>query len=200
LCIAAEGVSRSLGAIVVLAAVFTPPWSWESQSGKPPTGWRPAFSIARACDPTSGLGAGYLFLDSTGSLMVDGSPMNEMISSPAQRIEILKARTKAFRFPKGQSGNPDGQSRFYHECRKIAREASPDMMRGLVELAKTSEDDRVRSVCLVAVLDRAGLRPMDYDPNQEQSEPTWDPGKLTAEEREQLKAIYRKMLGQSRDG
>ena len=37
------------------------------------------------------------------------------------------------------------------------------MMRGLIELAKTAEDERVRSVCLVAVLDRAGVRPIDYD-------------------------------------
>src|SRR5580700_12215642 len=74
------------------------------------------------------------------------------------RAEVT-ARGKAFRFPKGQSGNPDGQSRFYHQCRKLAREASPEMMRELIHLAKTAEDERVRSVCLIAVLDRAGVRP-----------------------------------------
>lgn len=79
-------------------------------------------------------------------------------------IEILKARTKAFRWPKGQTGNPSGQSRFYHEARKIAREASPEMMRGLIELAKTAEDERVRAVSPVAVLDRAGLKRCDFDP------------------------------------
>jgi hypothetical protein len=80
-----------------------------------------------------------------------------------------RARAKAaypWRFPPGQSGNPSGQSHFYHECRKIAREASPEMMRGLIELAKTAEDERVRSVCLVAVLDRAGVKPIDFDPNE----------------------------------
>jgi hypothetical protein len=46
------------------------------------------------------------------------------------------ARGKAFRFPKGQSGNISGQSRFYHECRKLAREASPEMMAGLIDLLK----------------------------------------------------------------
>jgi hypothetical protein len=40
------------------------------------------------------------------------------------------------------------------------------MMRGLIELAKTAEDERVRSVCLVAVLDRAGVKPIDFDPNE----------------------------------
>jgi hypothetical protein len=117
-----------------------------------------------------------------------------MMSSPTQRIEILKARTKAFRFPKGRSGNPDGQSRFYHEARKIAREASPEAMRELVALAKTAEDERVRAVCLVAVLDRAGVKPIDYDPTQDQMQPTWDPGSLDLEEREQLKALLAKMV------
>ena len=120
--------------------------------------------------------------------------MNGMMSSPAQRIEILKARTKAFRFPKGRSGNPDGQSRFYHEARKIAREASPEVMRELVTLARTAEDERVRAVCLVAVLDRAGVKPMDYDPSQDNPQPTWDPGSLDPEEREQLKALLGKMV------
>jgi hypothetical protein len=121
--------------------------------------------------------------------------MNGMMSSPAQRIEILKARTKAFRFPKGRSGNPGGQSRFYHEARKIAREASPEAMRELVALAKTAEDERVRAVCLVAVLDRAGVKPIDYDSTQDQqTPPTWDPGSLDPEEREQLKALLQKMV------
>ena len=51
------------------------------------------------------------------------------------------ARGKAFRFPKGRSGNPDGQSRFYHACRQLAREASPEMMAGLIDLAKNAVDE-----------------------------------------------------------
>jgi hypothetical protein len=38
-------------------------------------------------------------------------------------------------------------------------------------------------VLIVAGLDRAGVKPMDYDPSQDQPQPTLDPGKLTAEER-----------------
>jgi hypothetical protein len=72
-------------------------------------------------------------------------------------------------FQPGQSGNPGGMSRFYYECRRIARDASPEMMRGLIELARTAQDERVKSVALIAVLDRAGIRPVDYDPNAEQS-------------------------------
>jgi hypothetical protein len=72
--------------------------------------------------------------------------MSEIMHSCGNGIEILKARTKAFRFPKGKSGTPDGQSSFYHECRKLTNRAAPDMMRGLIDHAKNVEDERVRSV------------------------------------------------------
>ena len=42
-------------------------------------------------------------------------------------------------------------------------------MRSWAELAKTSEDDRVRSVCLVVVLDRTVVKPIDYDPTQDET-------------------------------
>jgi hypothetical protein len=48
----------------------------------------------------------------------------------------------------------------------------------------------VASVCLVAGLDRAGVRPIDYDPSQDQKKP----GALTDNEREQLKALLRKAI------
>jgi hypothetical protein len=41
------------------------------------------------------------------------------------------------------------------------------MMEGLVELAKTAQDERVRSFCLVAVLDRAGVKPYEHDPTKD---------------------------------
>jgi hypothetical protein len=41
------------------------------------------------------------------------------------------------------------------------------MMYGLIELACEAQDERVRSVCLIAVLDRGGLKPADFDPNAE---------------------------------
>jgi hypothetical protein len=81
----------------------------------------------------------------------------------------------------------------------LNREASPEAMRELVALAKTAEDERVRAVCLVAVLDRAGVKPIDSDATQdEQAVPTWDPGALTPEEREDLKAYLVKMVGKGK--
>jgi hypothetical protein len=50
---------------------------------------------------------------------------------------------------------------------------------------------------LVAVLDRSGVKPIDYDPAQDQPQPSWDPGALTPDEREDLKALLQKMVGNS---
>ena len=106
------------------------------------------------------------------------------------------AALKAYRYPKGVSGNPSGMSRFYFECRQIFQEASPALARAIVELALDPKvDERVRSVLIVAGLDRAGVRPMDYDPSSDNPQPTWDPGSLDPEEREQLKALLQKMAG-----
>jgi hypothetical protein len=70
-------------------------------------------------------------------------------------------------------------SRFYFQCRQIFQEASPELARAAIELAlDPSTDQRVRSVLIVAGLDRA-VKPMDYDPAQDQVQPSWDPGKLS---------------------
>jgi hypothetical protein len=59
-----------------------------------------------------------------------------------QSLAVMRARNRAFRWPRGVSGNPTGQSRFYHQARKLAREASPAMMRELIRLGKEAEDER----------------------------------------------------------
>ena len=88
----------------------------------------------------------------------------------------MRARNKAYRWPKGTSGNPTGQSRFYHKCRKLAREAGPEMMSVLIGLAKDpAADERVRSVCTVAVLDRGGVMPIDKPEPENVDRPAFDP-------------------------
>src|SRR6516162_3200802 len=106
-------------------------------------------------------------------------------------------RTKAaypWRWQPAQTGNPGGLSKFYWETRRLARDAAPAVMARLIELALHADDERVASVCGVAVLDRAGIRPTDYDPAQDVTPPSWDPGALTDEERENLKAYLDKMV------
>jgi hypothetical protein len=54
--------------------------------------------------------------------------------------------------------------------------------------------DSNASTRIVAVLDRAGVRPTDYNPSEDQSQqPSWDPGKLTREERAQFRVIVEKL-------
>ena len=67
------------------------------------------------------------------------------------------------------------------------------MMRGLVDLATSAEDERVRSVCLIAVLDRAGVRPIDYDPAEDAAarKPRFDPSLYTPEQLVQIEATLR---------
>ena len=93
----------------------------------------------------------------------------------------------------GVSGNPTGRGGLYLECRRLAAEASPQAMRRLIELME-AEDERVSYMATVAVLDRSGVKPIDYDPTQDQVQPSWDPGALTDEEREQFKAMLQKMI------
>ena len=111
----------------------------------------------------------------------------------ARGADRLHPTMRSWMWQPGVSGNPTGRGGLYLECRRLAAEASPDAMRRLIELME-AEDERVSYMATVAVLDRSGVKPIDYDPTQDQVQPSWDPGALTDEEREQLKAIYRKML------
>jgi hypothetical protein len=97
----------------------------------------------------------------------------------------------------GVSGNPTGRGGLYLECRRLAAEASPQAMRRLIELMEAA-DERVSYMATVAVLDRSGVKPIDYDPTQDQVQPSWDPGALTDEERENLKALLVKMIGKGK--
>jgi hypothetical protein len=117
----------------------------------------------------------------------------------AGALTLIPRLMGANRFPKGVSGNPSGMGRFYFECHKIFQENAPELARAAIQLAlDPNEDSRARSVLIVAGLDRAGVRPMDYNPAQDQPKPTLDPGALTEDEREQLKALLQKAIGKSR--
>ena len=128
---------------------------------------------------------------------IDGNGIDPVAALPTVAARRAKA-AYPWRWQPGQSGNPGGISRFYYESRRIFREASPEAAQALVDLALHAEDERARSICLVAVLDRSGVKPMDYDPAQDVTPPSWDPGALTDEEREQLKALLTKAIEKSK--
>jgi hypothetical protein len=68
------------------------------------------------------------------------------------------------------------------------------MMEGLIDLAKNAVDERVRSVCLNSVLDRAGVRPVDYDPSDDPEVKTkLDVRLLSPEQRQQLRELLATM-------
>ena len=102
---------------------------------------------------------------------------------PEQRKQaVLEAGRRAFRRPKGQTDRT-AMMQAYYESRQLARIASPRMMQGLIEDADNAEDERVRSVCRLAVLDRAGIRPIDFDPLEGEDEGfDFNPRDYSAEE------------------
>ena len=72
--------------------------------------------------------------------------------------------------PAHTRGRPDDRERsvkLFAEVQKIYRECSPAAAKEMCRLALEAEDERVRSVCLGMVMDRAWGRPREYDPNAE---------------------------------
>ena len=85
------------------------------------------------------------------------------IDTPSELEGLAKRRAKAlypWRWSGGRSGSPAGLG-LYQEARHLARQAGPAVMERLIELALHAEDERVSSVCCVAVLDRAYGRPRE---------------------------------------
>jgi hypothetical protein len=108
--------------------------------------------------------------------------------------DVTEAWKKACRWPKAKTGRTD-LARFYHQAREVARKASPQAMQDVVDLSHNAEDERVRSVCLVAVLDRAGVKPIDFDPNEEKSRgPKFDPRNYMPQELDVIEKALRLML------
>jgi len=100
-------------------------------------------------------------------------------------LEKLRVTTRLFR-QKGDNTPRASMGRMYRETRKIARICSADMMYGLVELACNAEDERVRMMSMMAVLDRGGIMPSAYDPQEDIGDINSMP---LAEKRERLKLL-----------
>ena len=86
--------------------------------------------------------------------------------------------------------------RAYHHSRKLARLAAPDAMQTLIDIAGDPEEDaQVRVVASLALLDRAGIRPTDFDPNEGASDGfDFNPRDYSTEELELLEAGLKLMV------
>jgi hypothetical protein len=100
--------------------------------------------------------------------------------------------------PAHTRGRPDDRERsvkLFAEVQKIYRECSPAAAREMCRLALEAEDERVRSVCLGMVMDRAWGRPKEFDPNAEapKKAPPFNPDLYTTEELRQMQAVMKMM-------
>jgi len=96
--------------------------------------------------------------------------------------------------PAHTRGRPDDRERWvklYAEVQQIYRVCSPAAAKEMCRLAVEAEDERVRSVCLGMVLERAWGRPREYDPNAEapKKRPLFDPSLYTLEELKQMRDV-----------
>lgn len=95
-------------------------------------------------------------------------------------------------FQPGQSGNPSGQSGRHGEVVRMAREASPEVMRALIGIAlDPSEDARARIVACQEILGRAFGRIKAEVKDVTEEPARLDASKLTDRELEVLLKIAR---------
>jgi hypothetical protein len=119
----------------------------------------------------------------------DARPESHVRSGRAQ-VRDVPENARPYKWKPGQSGNRAGRSGLYGECRRLAAEASPTAMKRLIELMENAEDERVAFMACTAILDRAGVKPIEYDAREEQRALA----RLPLEER---KARLRELMGQA---
>jgi hypothetical protein len=118
----------------------------------------------------------------------------KMVERARQTMDSIARpqRRRPDKWEKGQSGNPGGMSAVYRLARRVFQDHTPEMAAELVDMALHSEDERIRFGCLVAAIDRAGIKPFDFDPKTDgdQPRPTFNPALYTFEE---LEVLYNAM-------
>ena len=103
----------------------------------------------------------------------------------------MPENARQYKWKPGHSGNPSGRGGLYQEGRRLAAEASPRAMKRLIELMENAEDERVAFMACTAILDRAGVKPIEYDAREEQQA-------LSGLSLEERKARLRELIGQRR--
>jgi hypothetical protein len=87
---------------------------------------------------------------------------------------------------------PGDMAKVYKLARRILYDYTPELAAELVDLALNADDERIRFGCLVAALDRAGVKPIDFDEKAVDGaqRPKFDPSLYTFEE---LEVLYNAM-------
>ena len=111
------------------------------------------------------------------------------------RLTRLPTQMQARLWQPGQSGNPSGKGGEYQRCLNLCREASYESAQEIIRLRDESDDDRVRFMAATWIYERAWGKAKEYDPREEQANrPTFDPSRLTSEQRELVKAALHLMM------
>jgi hypothetical protein len=100
-------------------------------------------------------------------------------------------------WPKGKSGNPTGFSGIHGEVRRLATQASPEAITALVEIMRTSKDDRCRIVAAQAILDRAGMTPPKVKGDEQPERPGFNLDDLTIEQLQALRFVFGELAGKA---
>lgn len=82
----------------------------------------------------------------------------------------------------------------YRQCHRLAAQASPWMLSRIIDLALHANDERVASVCAIAVLDRFGMRPREQPERDEGSKPAFDPRQFNERDLTAIELGLRLML------
>jgi len=88
----------------------------------------------------------------------------------------------------GQSGNPKGAIGEWQRCRALCREHSEAAAKEIIRLFSESDDDRVRYMAAQWTYEQAWGKARDFDPNAEREPSRLDFSRLTAEQRQQVRA------------
>jgi hypothetical protein len=111
---------------------------------------------------------------------------------PAELVPYA-IRPGEVRNPLGGAAVPKDKRELYREARRLALDKSPDAMRRLGELID-STDERVAVMAAQAILDRAGVRPIEQAETDDERGERFDPSRLTPRQLAQLEAALRLYL------
>jgi hypothetical protein len=108
----------------------------------------------------------------------------------------LPEAARPYMFKPGKSGNPGGKGGEYQRCVSLCREKSYDSAMAIMQLARETDDDRLRFMAHSWVYERAWGKPKDYDPklDADPNRPKFDPTMLSPDQLAFVEQALRLMM------